>query len=413
MTISQLPLSYCTNVHPGQSIAEVDEGLDQFSVPIRRNFGSPLAAGLWLAARVIRELHQTPDALPRFAQRLRQRELSCYTLNAFPYGDFHSARVKENVYLPDWTHPDRLQYTIDCARCLAALMDDGVEGSLSTVPLGFKPFYSPWKKGSDPLRASDDDALQRDRPRFPPAEFADQCADQLIELAKDLDRLRHDTGRMIRLAIEPEPFCVIETTDETIWFFERLRQRAADRGVLEPVLNHLGVCYDVCHQAVEFEDVAASIRSLVAAGIRINKVHITCAIEASQPGYSADVLKALASFIEPRYLHQTFAKTAAGAIYRAVDLNEQMTTSPTAEFLDAPIWRVHYHVPVDAEHLGPLGTTRHELKRALAVIPELDYAPHLEVETYTWEVLPDGGRPNIVDGFTRELIAMRTLLTQI
>lgn len=385
MTISSLPLSYCTNVHPGRSISEVENGLDNFTLPIKAGYGDDLAAGLWLAAPVIRELESTSDALSRFADGLLKRDLTCYTLNAFPYGDFHSARVKENVYLPDWTQPNRLDYTLACARVLAAFLPEAGEGSISTVPLGFKPFEQP-------------------------ADFADRCADQLLELARGLDRLHAQTGRLIRLAIEPEPFCVIETTEETLQFFARLHQRAADAGALDAMQTHIGVCYDVCHQAVEFEDVAASIRSLTASGIRINKVHITCAIELERPGANAKALQVLARYVEPRYLHQTFAKTAAGTIVRQVDLDQSLTSAPPFDFRDATMWRVHFHVPVDAEHLGPLGTTRGELKKALAVIPELDYAPHLEVETYTWEVLPGGGTPNIVDGFTRELLATRKLL---
>ena len=164
MTVSSLPLSYCTNVHPGRTVAEVEDGLERYTVPIRDGFGSELAAGLWLAAPVIRELEQNADGVTRFADGLRRRGLDCYTLNAFPYGDFHSARVKENVYLPDWTGPDRLEYTLACARCLAAFLSEGTDGSISTVPLGFKPFEHP-------------------------VDFADRCADQLIELARQLDRL--------------------------------------------------------------------------------------------------------------------------------------------------------------------------------------------------------------------------------
>lgn len=385
MTISDLPLSYCTNVHPGRTVAEVEKGLDDFTLPIRQNYGSDLAAGLWLAAPVVRELTEMTDGEHWFAERVRLRGLACYTLNAFPYGDFHSARVKENVYLPDWTQPDRLDYTLGCARILSAMLPAGVDGSISTVPLGFKPFEHP-------------------------VDFADRCADQLIQLAHGLNRLWSETGRTIRLAIEPEPFCVLETTDETIQFFHRLRERANDAKALELVQNHIGVCYDVCHQALEFEDVAASIRSLAAEKIRINKVHITCAIEVDQPGQRPEALEALSRYVEPRYLHQTFARQSNGSIVRQVDLDHHLTSAPSSEFREAPVWRVHFHVPVDAEQLGPLGTTRNELKRALKVIPELDYAPHLEVETYTWEVLPGGGIPNIVEGFAKELLATKALL---
>ena len=385
MTLSSLPLSYCTNVHPGRTVAEVEHGLDQYTLPIKSNYGAELAAGLWLAAPVVRELAQRPDGAHWFAESVRLRGLTCYTLNAFPYGDFHSARVKENVYLPDWTQADRRDYTLGCARLLAAMLPAGTDGSISTVPLGFKPFEHP-------------------------ADFADRCADQLIQLAHDLNHLWSETGRLIRLAIEPEPFCVLETTAETVQFFDRLRTRAADANALNVVQTHIGVCYDICHQAVEFEEIAASIRSLADAEIRINKTHITCAIEVASPGENPDALKALSHYVEPRYLHQTFARTSNGKIVRQVDLDEKLTTAPSQEFRDATMWRVHFHVPVDAEQLGPLGTTRGELKKGLAAIRELDYAPHLEVETYTWEVRPGGGSPNIVDGFTKELLATRSLL---
>ncbi len=406
MSFSSLPLSYCTNVHPGRTVSEVENGLDRYTVPIRENFGSELAAGLWLAAPVVHELVKSPDLMARFADGLRGRGLTCYTLNAFPYGDFHSARVKENVYLPDWTQPNRSEYTLSCARVLAELLPEGVDGSISTVPLGFKSLVGT-AVASLAARENDSTVPKSDDPI---GHFVDQCADRLIEVALGLDRLKQESGRTIRLAIEPEPLCVIETTDETLQFFERLRVRAADAGALDEVMTYLGVCYDVCHQAVEFEDVADSIRSLAAAAIRINKVHITCAIEISRPDDNPDAKAALSRYVEPRYLHQTFAQSATGQIARQVDLNELLTSAPPADFRDARMWRVHFHVPVDVEQLGPLGTTRGELKRALAVIPELDYAPHLEVETYTWEVLPGGGSPNIVDGFTRELLATQSLL---
>jgi sugar phosphate isomerase/epimerase len=216
MSLSPLPLSYCTNVHPGQSVAEVEHGLTEYTSPMRRQFGE-LAAGLWLARPVVSELLEAPNSLSRFRDRIQQLDLSCYTLNTFPYGNFHDVRVKENVYLPDWSDEQRLEYTVDCANVLAGLIDDDTEGSLSTVPLGFKGFEHP-------------------------VDFAAQCADQLIRLARQLDAIYQRTGRRIRLAIEPEPFCVIETTPETIAFFEQLRERAANQQALELVDEYLGVC---------------------------------------------------------------------------------------------------------------------------------------------------------------------------
>ena len=387
MTLSKLPLSYCTNVHPGLTIGEVESGLRENTVAVLGRVGE-LAAGLWLARPVATELLQTPDALDRFSSWLTDAGLTCYTLNTFPYGNFHDARVKENVYLPDWTRDDRVDYTLDSARILAKLMpDDGTEGSLSTVPLGFKPFDYP-------------------------ESFADECAGRLIGLAQSLHDIEQETGRKIRLAIEPEPFCVIETTAETVQFFRRLRELAADAGAgaLDVVNEYLGVCYDVCHQAVEFEDVADSIQQLAAEQIRINKVHITCAIRVENPADNEAARRALARYVEPRYLHQTMARATDGTIHRQVDLTEDTALSPPDDFAAADEWRVHFHVPVNAESLGPLQTTRGDLKKALATVRDLDYAPHLEVETYTWEVLPDGQQTSLVDGLTMEVEATRELL---
>lgn len=388
MTISKLPLSYCTNVHPGLTVDEVLAGLKENTLPVRKQVQS-LAAGLWLARPVATELLHTSDRLAQFSSWLNEAGLPCYTLNTFPFGNFHDARVKENVYLPDWMHQNRFDYTLDCARILAAMMqDDDTDGSLSTVPLGFKPFDYP-------------------------ASFTSGCAKQLIEVARSLHRIEQETGRRIRLAIEPEPFCIIETTDETVQFFLRLRELADDAGALDVVNEYIGVCYDVCHQSVEFEDVAASIRKLDSEQIRINKVHITCAIRIQNPGTNEEAREALARYVEPRYLHQTMALAADGTIHRQVDLTDDMALAPPDQFASAREWRVHYHVPVNAESLGPLQTTRSDLKKALAAVAALDYAPHLEIETYTWEVLPDGRQTSLVDGLTEEVQATRSLLAEI
>jgi hypothetical protein len=385
MSLSTLPISYCTNVHPGRTISEIDAGLTRYTMPMRQAFGKPLAAGLWLADSVVREILADPTALQGFTGRLRERDLTCHTLNAFPFGDFHSERVKENVYLPDWTDPRRRIYTEGCAEILAGILPDNKEGSISTVPLGFKAFEHP-------------------------NDFIDKCSAELIAIAEYLHRLHRETGKMIRLAIEPEPLCVLETTTETITFFKRLREIADHANRLDIINAHIGVCYDVCHQAVEFEDVAESIRLLDAERIRINKLHISCAIRMENGSTTAR--EALRSFIEPRYLHQTLARSSAGQIARWTDLDERILRDPPVEFANASEWRVHFHVPIDAENLGPLGTTRAAVGEALAAVKQPDYAPHLEVETYTWNVLPGAAKVDLVEGLTRELRAADELIAR-
>ncbi|MAT15397.1 MAG: hypothetical protein CMJ46_09020 [Planctomyces sp.] len=387
MSLSTLPLCYCTNVHAAQSVEEVLAGLTRYTVPVKQNFGGDLAAGLWLAKSVTDEILAEADGISRFAEELQTRELTCHTLNAFPYGNFHSSRVKEQVYLPDWASQERLDYTLDCARILAGLVPDGREGSISTVPLGFKEF-----------EYTDD--------------FETSAIARLLELVRKLDDLHDETGRVIRLAIEPEPFCLLETTAETIAFFDKLYAAAAAADLLDETKRHIGVCYDVCHQSIEFEDVAASIAQLERQEIRINKVHITCAIEIRQPGAHPELREVLSRYVEPRYLHQTMARSASGEIRRLVDLTKDFAQTPPEAFAEADIWRVHYHVPVNAEQVGPLGTTRADIRRAVEAVHKLTYAPHLEVETYTWDVMPEE-QVDLVEGLTAELNATRKLLGSI
>lgn len=388
MTISQLPLSYCTNVHPGLTVAAVLDGLEQFTSPMQTRFGDPIAAGLWLAEPVTSELVANLDDINRFAEWIARLDLTCHTLNAFPYGNFHDERVKENVYVPSWAESSRLKYTKDCATVLSRLLPSDRDGSISTVPLGFKEFEHP-------------------------ADFLERSVEHLIDLAEYLAQLREDTGKLIRLAIEPEPFCLLETTGEAIAFFDLLRGAADDAGALDAVQDHVGLCYDVCHQAVEFESIPDSIAALEQADIRINKLHISCAIELADPANNQAGREALARYAEPRYLHQTMARLPDGEIRRAVDLTSQLALSPSEDFADAELWRIHFHVPVNAETLGPLRTTRNELREAIKAVSQLNYAPHLEVETYTWEVLPDGRDTDLVEGLTREMTSTRDLLNAV
>jgi hypothetical protein len=185
---------------------------------------------------------------------------------------------------------------------------------------------------------------------------------------------------------------------------------AADKaGVGELVRQHIGVCYDVCHQAVEFENASVAISELAAADIRINKVQISCAIELNKPS-DEKARQALAAFAEQRYLHQTFARHSDGRVISHTDLSQELALDPPPDWKQAEKWRVHFHVPVDADRLGPLGTTRPELIRALHALGQLPYEPHLEVETYTWPVLPGVESGDVIAGMSRELIATRDLL---
>lgn len=386
MTISSLPLSYCTNVHPGRTIDEVVDNLAAYSVPIRRACGGSMCVGMWFAKNVVGQVQRHEPWERMLRECLDKHDLEFYTINAFPFRNFHSDRVKDSVYEPDWSDQSRLEYTLGAAHILA---DHGIgvdmDGSISTLPLGFKGHTHD-------------------------GTFIDRCIANLIEFASRCCRYG-EMGTVIRLAIEPEPLCVIETTDEAIDFFHRLWEAADAQGpqVGMAVRNHIGLCYDVCHQAVEYEDAARSIIRLHKAGIRINKVQISNAIEVRNPTNNPEALAALRDYIDERYLHQTFGRLPDGTIIRVPDLTHEFLDDPGPDMLAADIWRVHYHVPVNQQTIGPLDTTRDDVVDALTTIKKLPYAPHLEVETYTWTVMP-GEKPDIVAGLAAELKAVREII---
>ncbi len=205
-----------------------------------------------------------------------------------------------------------------------------------------------------------------------------------------LQELEESSGRKIRLAVEPEPMCHLSSIPrDVIPWYARLLKVADKAGQQETVREYIGLCLDVCHQAVEFEDLEHSIDQLESNGIRINKLHITNAVELQNPGNSDAGREALLSYVEPRYLHQTYARLADGTVHTRLDLTEEdIRRDPPDEFLQADCWRVHFHVPIYADTLGPLTTTRGDLEQAISRVAALPDAQHLEVETYTWPVMP-------------------------
>lgn len=366
-------LSYCTNVHPGQSLEDVQRALARHVPGIRERVcpDAPFGLGLRLSAQAASELGE-PHRMAAFKAWLDTGPYYVYTLNGFPYGAFHRSAVKEAVYRPDWSDARRLSYSNQLARLLAALLPEGEEGSVSTVPGTFKPWAN--------------------------AARLDAITEHLIEHAAELVTLERTRGSTIVLGLEPEPACLLETTGETLAFFqERLHSRAAAQrlaqktglavGAAEAALRrHLGVCYDVCHQAVQFEDPEASLHALRNAGIRIAKLQLSSAL--AVPRMTPRIAAQLKGFDEPVYLHQTVTRSAAG-LTRYPDLPEALSAMAGAE---GDAWRVHFHVPVFERSLPPFETTQDVLCRVLHLQRQRAVTEHLEVETYTWDVLPASHR---------------------
>ncbi|MFJ2715622.1 metabolite traffic protein EboE [Streptomyces sp. NPDC087437] len=375
---STVHLAYCTNVHPAETLDGVVAQLRDHCEPVRRRLGRDrLGIGLWLARDAARTLDTDPSALRALRAELDRHGLEVVTLNGFPYQGFGAEEVKYRVYKPDWADAERLDHTTALARILAGLLPDDVgEGSVSTLPLAWRTAY-------------DDSRAERARTA-------------LRTLAERLDALEELTGRSIRVGLEPEPGCVVETTHDAI---APLTAIAHDR---------IGICVDTCHLATSFEDPHTALDALTEAGVPIVKSQLSAALHAEHP-HLPDVRDALAAFDEPRFLHQTRTVTAAG-LRGTDDLGEALGGDVLP---DAAPWRAHFHVPLHAAPAGPLTSTLPVLKAALTrlVGGPRPLTRHLEVETYTWQALPSELRPRdrgrLADGIAAELALTRDLLTDL
>ena len=352
-----LHLAYCTNIHRGETWAETFESLKNYALAVRQRVcpNAPYAIGLRLSNRAARELSDRAT-LVAFQRWLAANRCYVFTINGFPYGQFHGTRVKQQVYVPDWTTPERLDYTNLLFELLAQLLPEGVEGSVSTLPCGFKPLVTTQEE-MDLIRAN------------------------LWHCVEHVARVSQQTGRHMHLGLEPEPMCVLECTAEVTHFFDHLR--AGHRN--DPRLaEHLGVNYDTCHFAVEFEEPQTAVASLQQHGIRLSKLHLSSALKVRP---TAEARQALAAFKDEVYLHQVVVRHTDGqrVIYR--DLPNALS-GETGES-EADEWRIHFHIPL---HSPPTHLFDNTTDHLLGVLDLLAANPglcsHLEMETYTWEVLP-------------------------
>jgi len=362
-------LVYCSNVHPADELPGVAAQLERYAAPVRERLGvGVLGVGLWVGAPALGDAR----AAQRLAAELARLRLEVVTLNGFPYRGFHAPVVKRGVYSPSWVEPARRQYTVGLARLLAELLpDDVADGSISTLPLGWREDW----------RAADEAAARA----------------ALEAVAEELARIEARTGRRIRVGLEPEPGCRIETVAQAAEFLSRLAP------------EWIGVCLDACHMAVQFEDPAAELARLDAMGVAVVKAQVSSALRVLEPS-SVSGRELLDRFAEPRFLHQV-REPVNGAVAGSDDLPDALAGGLPGR----DEWRVHFHVPV---HVAE-ATTQAELERALAALAG-GAAPatrHFEVETYTWSVLPgasDGAVNDddtaLIDGLASELAWTRDRL---
>ena len=369
-----LQLAYCTNIHRGETWTETFHALQNYALAVRAKVcpQKRFAIGLRLGGRAAVELSER-DTLLEFHRWLEKNAGYVFTINGFPYGQFHGTRVKEQVYRPDWSSPERAAYTNLLFNLLAELLPAGIEGSVSTLPGSFKEFHP----SADALKA---------------------IRQNLWRTVEHIARVSEKTGRTLHLGLEPEPLCLLESSAETIHFFEHLRAEHPNDPRLD---RHLGVNYDTCHFAVEFEEPQNALPSLVNHGIKISKIHLSSALKVSPTPAAREELK---KFSDDVYLHQVVARDESGnrTIFR--DLPDAIAHHASRITHQAEEWRIHFHIPLHAPAAPPFENTNDHLLGVLDLLAENPLlCSHLEMETYTWEVLPPELKSqNVVDQLAGE-----------
>ena len=376
-----IQLGYCTNIHRGETWDETFAGLDQFTRRVRERVcppGEPYGIGLRLSADAAAELSADSAKVDAFRHWLDETDSYVFTINGFPYGKFHNTRVKEQVYVPDWGTPERLEYTNLLFDLLCEIAPEGMAGSVSTLPGSFKEFIH-------------DDASQ-----------GAAICENLQKCSDHIERLRERTGRDLHLGLEPEPLGWFETTPETVRFFERLLDGVEDASQ-KRLLTNVGVNYDTCHLAIEYEEPADAIGRLRDAGIRLSKIHLSSALKLTPGEASRERLRA---FEDDVYLHQVVVREGDRVTHRFRDLPDALDWAEReSEDSLGDEWRVHFHVPVHAQPEKTFfSDTRDHVSGILALLgSDPGWCQHFEMETYTWEVLPPELRStDVVDQLVKE-----------
>ncbi|WP_395626859.1 metabolite traffic protein EboE [Daejeonella sp.] len=394
-------LSYCTNIHSGESWKDHFEAIKNNFPGIKKQVSPDLAMGIGLRlsnSASTELLH--PDEIQGFKTWLNDNDAYVFTMNGFPYGDFHHAIVKDQVHAPDWTSEARLEYTVRLFKILAELLPEGMEGGISTSPLSYRHWF-PTKELSEEAKKT--------------------ATKNIILVAEELFRLKISSGIRMHLDIEPEPDGMLETGAEFIAWYENMlipmakliltdSLKISDLEAEECIKEHICLCYDVCHFAIGYEQHSEILEQLDKKGIRIGKIQISAALKADMPedaNSRVSIAEAFSKYNESTYLHQVVARNIDSSLIRYRDLPEALNDSLNPMVKE---WRAHFHVPVFAEDLGLLRSTQLDIVEILNIQKSKLFTDHLEVETYTWEVLPDSLKMPIDQSIIRELKWVKDIL---
>jgi hypothetical protein len=383
-------LTFCTNIFAGETWADHFAALKANFPAIKTalSYNQPMGIGLRLSNIASMEILEN-DYLTQFKTWLSNNDAYVFTMNGFPYGGFHHTRVKDQVHAPDWTTTDRLNYTLRLFNILAQLLPARMDGGISTAPLSYKPWFN-------------------EQGRIEATAIATQ---NIIAAAKELDSIYQSTGILMHLDIEPEPDGFLESGREFIdWFENNLLPAGKNQLSEEAIKRHINLCYDVCHFAIGYEPHAEIIAELHTKGIKTGKIQISAALKSLLPSSPIErslIIDGISKYNEPTYLHQVIAKAKDGSLTRYSDLPQALADSQNPDITE---WRAHFHVPVFVEDMGLIQSTQADIVEVLNIFNKQPFTQHLEVETYTWAVLPEQLKAPLDRSIIRELEWVRDRL---
>jgi hypothetical protein len=389
-------LTYCSNIHPGEKWEDHFRSLRDNIPFIRQQLAprQPFGLGLRVANEASIELSK-PEVIAEFKSWLAAQNVYVFVINGFPYGGFHNTRVKDDVHTPDWTTKDRLEYTIRLFRILAQLLPDGMEGGVSTPPLSYRLW---WKTDEDKKQA------------------LETATANIFILLDELIRLEKETGKLLHLDVEPEPDGLFDsTTDFVDWYRDMLlpqgtaylQQRGFGSEEAATIIRrHIQLCYDICHAAVGYEQPDEILASLNEIGIKVGRIQVSSALKIDFSNNREVKLKAIETFDEPVYLHQVVARNADKSKTHYPDLPEALADWNENQ----EEWRIHFHVPLFISSYGVLDSTQGDIVKTLAIHKEKPFSRFLEVETYTWGVLPEDIQKPIGESIVREIEWVKKVL---
>lgn len=382
-------LSYCTNIHPGQDWNSTFNSIKKHVPGIKKRVApnQPFGLGLRLSNKASEELNRG-DAMSDFKQWLELNDVYVFTMNGFPYGNFHNERVKENVHTPDWTTKERLDYTQRLFNQLALLIPEGLHGGISTSPISYKHWFKTEDEKSTALKKG---------------------AEHMVVVAKQLYEIEQTTGKYLHLDIEPEPDGFLENTDEVLSFYSEyllptakeilFKEFDLDSFEFEKLIKrYITICYDICHFSLAYEEPSETFKRLDSAGILVGKIQVSAALKIIfDKGRNDEIWSLLEKFNEPTYLHQVTEK-----------IGESVTTYNDLPIIlekkqDTKELRAHFHVPIFLEKFGALFSTQDQIIKTLTYLKNNPISEHLEIETYTWDVLPEGLKQDLSSSIIREI----------